>query len=211
MRTALQIVRQRLRDRAPSSVRPHYTSPPRGDSPAQGRHYICEVNPSFQQRLPACDTTTAPSGYSAFSPNVPPDYGGDVPSVTTAAGRKAQDAQPLAEQGSCLVPGSVSMDHSTLTTKIKIHSGIPPPQFGCVALLGTGSPPSFIVRNAWEHMVRSGAATTICETQTPTRSWGGFGKSSPSQTTTTARLSVHFLHNDQQTVSLGVWTYVIPS
>ena len=123
----------------------------------------------------------------------------------------AQNVQPHAEQGPCLVPGIVSMGYSTFTTKTKIYSGLASAHFGCVAPLDTGTPQSFITRNAWEHMVRSGAATTICETQTPTRSWGGFGKSSPSQTTTTARLSVHFLHNDQQTVSLGVWTYVIPS
>ena len=104
-----------------------------------------------------------------------------------------------------------SEDHSSFTTKIKIHGGPVIARFDCITLLDKGSHQSFITRNAWEHMVRSGAATTICETQTPTRSWGGFGKSSPSQTTTTARLSVHFLHNDQQTVSLGVWTYVIPS
>ena len=167
---ALQIVRQRLCDRAPPPVRRQHAFPPRGDSLAQGRDYIFEVDLSSQQRLLTCDTTTAPSGYSVLSPNVPSDHGDDVLSVARSAVHIAHNVQPLAEQGSCLVPGSVSMDHSTLTTKIKIHSGIPPTQFGCVALLGTGSPPSFIVRNAWEHMVRSGAATTICETQPSPRS-----------------------------------------
>ena len=204
-------MRQRLRDRAPPPVRHHHTSPPRGDSPAQGRDYIFKAGPSSQQRLPSCDTATAPSGYPAFLPNVQLNHGGDVFSVTTAAGNVAQNAPPLAEKRPCLVPGIVSMGYSTFTTKTKIYSGLASAHFGCVAPLDTGTPQSFITRNAWEHMVRSGAATTICETQMPTRSWGGFGKSSPSQTTTTARLSVHFLHNDQQTVSLGVWTYVIPS
>ena len=75
-----------------------------------------------------------------------------------------QGAQPRAKLGSCLVPGIVSMDHATFTTKIKIDSGFASPQFGCVALLDTGSPQSFVTRNAWEHMVRSGATTTVCET-----------------------------------------------
>ena len=103
------------------------------------------------------------------------------------------------------------MDHSTFTTNIKIHSGLTSAQFGCVALLDTGSPQSFITRNAWEYMARSGAATTVCETQTPTRSWGGFGESHPLQTSTTVRLSVQFLHNSQPTGSLAVWTYIVPS
>ena len=59
--------------------------------------------------------------------------------------------------------------------------------------------------------MRSGAATTICETQTPPRSWGGFGGSSPLQTSTAVRLSAQFLHNDQPTASLAVWTYIVPS
>ena len=110
-----------------------------------------------------------------------------------------------------MVPGIVSMDHSTFTTKIKIHSGLTSAQFGCVALLDTGSPQSFITRNAWEHMVRSGMATTVCETHTPPRSWGGFGESPPLQTTTAFCLSLQFLHNDQPTASLAVWMYIVPS
>ena len=60
-------------------------------------------------------------------------------------------------------------------------------------------------------MVRSGTATTICETQTPLRSWGGFGELPPLQTFTTVRLSVYFLHNDQPASSPEVWTYIVPS
>ena len=59
-------------------------------------------------------------------------------------------------------------------------------------------------------MVRSGAASTICETQTPPRSWGGFGKSPPLQTSATVRLSVQFLHEDEPTASLAVWAYIVP-
>ena len=127
---ALQIVRQRLRDRAPPPVRRQHASPPRGDSPAQSRDYIFEVDPSFEERLSACDAPTAPSGYSAILPNVPPDRGGDVFSVTTTAGHIAQNVKPLVEQGPCLVPGIITMDHSSFTTKIKIHSGPSSSQFG---------------------------------------------------------------------------------
>ena len=83
---------------------------------------------------------------------------------------------PNFEQGSCLVLGMDSEDHSSFTTKIKIHGGPVIARFDCITLLDKGSHQSFITRNAWEHMVRSGAATTICETQTPQRCWSGFGK-----------------------------------
>ena len=45
-----------------------------------------EVDLSSQQRLPTCDTATAPSGYSALSPNVPPHHSDDVLSVTIQQG-----------------------------------------------------------------------------------------------------------------------------
>ena len=122
----------------------------------------------------------------------------------------AQNAQPLAEQGPCLVPGIITMDHSSFTTKIKIHSGPSSSQFGCIALLDTGSPQSFISNHAWEHMVRSGAVTTICEIRPPQRSWGGFGKSPPLQTSTTVRLSIQFLYQDLPTASLAVRVYIVP-
>ena len=149
----LQIVRQRLRDRAPPQVRHHHTSPPRGYSPAQDQDYIFELEPSSQQSLPICDTAPAPSGYPALSPHVPPNHDGDVSSMTIAAGHMAQNAQPLVEQGPYHVSGIVSIDNSTCTTKIKISGHLASAQFGCVALLNTGSPRSFITRNAWEHMV----------------------------------------------------------
>ena len=58
--------------------------------------------------------------------------------------------------------------------------------------------------------MRSGAATTICETRAPPRSWGDFGKFLPLQTSTTVRLSIQFLHQDLPTASLAVWAYVVP-
>ena len=60
-------------------------------------------------------------------------------------------------------------------------------------------------------MARFGTATTVCETQTPPRSWGGFGKSPPLRTSTIVRLSIQYLHNDQPTTSRAVWTYIVPS
>ena len=175
----LQLVRQRLRDRAPPPARCHSRSPSRGAPPPQGQDFIFEVNPTSQQRLSTCDTTTAPSGYSTLELNVPSDHGGDVFSVTSTAGDSAPVAQTLAEQGPCLVPGLATMDHSSFTTKVKAHSGHASTAFGCVALLDKGSPQTFLTRTAWEHMVHSGAASTVCETQAPPRSWGGFGLSPP--------------------------------
>ena len=192
------------RPRSAAGAPPPYFSPARRFTRARSRSPFLEVNPSAQQSLPTCDTATAPSGYPAFSPSVPPDQGGDVFSVTTPARHMAQNAQPLAEREPCLVPGYVARDHCTFTTKTKVHSGLASAQFDGVALLDTGSSQSFITRNAWERMARSGAATTICETQTLPRSWGGFGKSPPLQTSITVRLSMQFVHNDQPTASLAV-------
>ena len=81
----------------------------------------------------------------------------------------------LAEQGPCLVAGVVTMDDSSFTTKIKIHSGPVTVQLGCVALFDTGSPQTFINTHALESMKRAGAASAICEQHAPSRSWGGFG------------------------------------
>ena len=105
----------------------------------------------------------------------------------------------------------VPKDHSTFASKTKIHGGPTSAQYGCVALLDTGSSQSFITRNDWDNVVQSGAATTVYETQTSPRSWGGFGESLPLHTSTTVRLSVQLLHNNQPTASLAVWTYILPS
>ena len=101
------------------------------------------------------------------------------------------------------------MDNSSFITKMKIHSGTVAVQLGCVVLLDTGSPQTFINTHALQSMKREGTASAICEQHTPSRSWGGFGKSPPLQTSTTVRLSVQFFHGDRPTASLAAWAYVI--
>ena len=81
----LQIVRQRLRDRAPPLVRHHHASPPRGDSPAQGRYYIFEVDPSSQHRPPICDDS----------------YANPIPSFRFWSGRKNKCRSCKSKQASC--------------------------------------------------------------------------------------------------------------
>ena len=96
------------------------------------------------------------------------------------------------------------MDVSSFTTKIKMHSGPAGMQLGCVALLDTGSPQTFIHTEPLESMKRAGSTSAICERHTPLRSWAGSGKFQPLQTSTALRLSVHFFHDDHPTVSLAV-------
>ena len=59
-------------------------------------------------------------------------------------------------------------------------------------------------------MLSVGAAPVACEQICAPRSWGGFGKSAPLQTSTSIRLSVQFFRADEPTCSLAVWTYVVP-
>ena len=169
------------------------------------------MDPSTRQRLCPEDTSTAasPSGYPASVPNVPSDQSGDVLAVISVA-ESGQHPPLLTEQGPCLVAGVVTMNGSSFTTKIKIHSGAVAVQLGCVALLDTGSPQTFINTHALESMKRAGPASAICERHTPSRSGGEFGRSLPLQTSTTVPLSVKFFHDDRPTASLAVWASVVP-
>ena len=138
---------------------------------------------------------------------MPSDHGGDVLAVMSVV-HSGQHPLLLAEQGPRLVAGVVTMDDSSFTTKIQIHSGLVAAQLGCVALLDTGSPQTFITTHALETMKRAGASSAICERHTPPRCWWAFGKSTPLQTSTAMRLSVQFFH-DHPTTSLAVWAYVV--
>ena len=103
------------------------------------------------------------------------------------------------------------MDHSSFTTEVKLHGGHASSKFGCVAVLNTGSAQLFLTLKAWEHMVRSCAASTICETRSPPRPWLGSGKFPPLHTSTTVRLNIQLLHEDKPTASRAVWAYIVPS
>lgn len=70
------------------------------------------------------------------------------------------------------------MDGSPFTTKTKIHSGPIAAQLGCVTLLSTDSPHTFIETHAPESMERTDAASAICERSNSPRLWGG-GRQAP--------------------------------
>ena len=127
-----------------------------------------------------------------------------------SAVRSGQHPSLLAEQGPCLVAGAVTIDDSFIT-EIKIHSGLVAMPLGCVALLDTGSPQTFINTHAFDSMKRAGASSAICERHTPPKSWGVFGKSPPLETSATVRFNVRFFHDDKPPASLTVWAYVVPS
>ena len=99
------------------------------------------------------------------------DHGGDVLAVMSAAS-SGQHPRLLAEQAPCLV-AVVTVDDSSFTTKIKLHSGLVAAQFGFVTLLDTGSPQTFVNTHALESMKRAGAVSAICERHAPPRSRGG--------------------------------------
>ena len=97
----------------------------------------------------------------------------------------------LSEHGPCLVRGVITLDNATFTTKMAAHSGANTlTLFGCVALLDTGSPHTFIRHDVLGSMLSVGAASAACERKCVPRSWGGFGESAPLQTSTSVRPSV---------------------
>ena len=114
------------------------------------------------------DTSAAAStsGYHDSLPNVPSDHGGDVVAVMSAA-HSGRRPPVLAEQGPRLVASVVTMDDFSFTIEIKVHSGPAAVQLGCVALLDTGSPQTFINTHALDNMKRAGATSAICERHTP--------------------------------------------
>ena len=118
----------------------------------------------------------------------------------------------LPEHGPCLVDGIITLDDASFTTKIAVHSGanaVAP--YGCLALLDTGSPQTVIRRDVLDRMLSVGAASVSCEPNCAPRSWGGFAKSVPLQSSTSIRLRVRFFRADEPTCSLAVWTCVVPS
>ena len=169
----LQTVRRLFRDRAPPPTR-HQRLSPQSISPSS-RDCIFEVHPSTRQRLSPEDTSAAAysSGYPVSLPHVPSDHDGDVLAVMSTV-HSDQHSPVLAEQERCLDAGVVTMDDSSFTTKIKIHSG--PPRCRTTRLCclwDTGSPQTFINTHALESMKHADIAPAICECHTPPRSWGG--------------------------------------
>ena len=175
---------------------------PQGTLPSS-RYRMFEIDPSTRQRLCPSDTTGAASlsEKSRLSPKR---------AIRPRRRRCCSDVRRslLSEHGPCLVAGVliVTMDVSSLTTKIKNHSGLAAMELGCVAFLDRGSPQAFTGPHAFDSMKRVGAASATCERRTPPRSWGDFGKFPP-----LVRLSARFFHDKKPPASLVVWAYAIPS
>ena len=102
----------------------------------------------------------------------------------------ADPSVALSEHGPCLVGGIITLDEASFATKIVVQSGanaLTP--FGCVTLLDTECPQTFIRRDVLDRMLSVRAASTACERKCAPRSWGGFGESATLQTSTSVRLS----------------------
>ena len=103
------------------------------------------------------------------------------------------------------------MDDVTFTTLPSLTSGASATsQFRCRALLGTGSPQSFIHQGAFEKMVATGAADKSYVRSTPPSLWSGFDSQEPLNTNRQARLTVQSYHNNTPSASHAVWIYIMP-
>ena len=108
----------------------------------------------------------------AFTTLVPDDH---APELLLAQERRI-DAPLIPEQGPDLIGGVVTMNDATFTTLLSLHSGVSATsRFNCRALLGAGSPQSFIHQGDFDQMVASGAADVSCVRSTTPRTWSGFG------------------------------------
>ena len=187
-------------DPAPESPVPRDTT---GDT-------VFEVDPITHLRL---DTTPLPTNaqtaaLSAFTESMPDDH---APEVLLAQEQRA-DASLLPEQGPDLIGGIVTMNDTTFTTLLTLHSGVSATsRFDCRALLDTGSPQSFIHQGAFDQMVAMGAADPSCIRSTTHKTWSGFGSQQLLSTNRQARMTVQFNHNGTTSASLAVWMYIVPN
>ena len=170
-----------------------------------GIHEISPAPPRPRALARACPGP--PTEFSTCFSDAPADSTPEVLAVTPGA----VPSLALSEHGPCLVDGIITLDDASFTTKIAVHSGANAvARYGCVALLDNGSPQTFIRRDVLDRMLSVGAASVACERNCAPRSWGGFGKSVPLQTSTSIRLSVHLFRADEPTCSLAVWACVVP-
>ena len=108
-----------------------------------------------------------PSEFSTCFSDAPADSSPEVLAVTPGA----VPSLALPENGPCLVDGIITLDDASFTTKIAVHSGanaLAP--YGCVALLDTGSPQTFIIRDVLDSMLSVGVASVACERKCAPRS-----------------------------------------
>ena len=136
---------------------------PQGDTPSSRDCLLTLLRDSYcvhearQQPPHRRDTPTLP--------NVPSNHGGDA-LVVMPASHSGQHPPLLTDRGPCLVAGVVTMDDSSFTSKIKIHSGPVAVQLDYVTLLYTGSPQTTINTHALESMKRANSSSAICERHT---------------------------------------------
>ena len=135
---------------------------------------VFEVDPVTHLRLVTnpLPANTQSAMLFAFTTSVPDDH---TPEVLLAQER-CIDAPLIPEQGPDLISGVVTMNDATFTTLLSLHSGVSATsRLNCRALLGTGSPQSFIHQGAFDQMVASSAADVFCVRSTTPRTWSGFG------------------------------------
>ena len=149
--------------------------------------------------------------YSGYSPHAPKDHSPHVLSVTSVEYTNDTSAPLLPEHGPCLIDDIVAVHDDTFTAKVKVHAGPARAQYGCAALLNSGSPATFINSGAVSTLRALNAISDDYIVDTTTRSWGRFGTSQSLRTSRMIRLSVQFFHGDQPLASLAVWAHIVPS
>lgn len=173
-------------------------------------------SPSLQRiyEIAQPDSPSPPLG-AAGLPGSPLDAPGDhstevlhVASISTGA-----LLSPLLEYGPDLVGGTLLVDSSNYTTRVKLHSGpSATSQLSCSALLDSRSPASFVSDSVVERMLDSGALSSRCIRVSPPRNWlGWFWRWAASTNYSLRRLSVTFTNGDETTASLATWASVVPS
>ena len=115
---------------------------------------INEISPAPRRPMALARSCPGPSSNcsTCFS-DAPADISAEVSAVTPGV----DPSLVLPEHGPCLIGGIITLDDASFTTKIAVHSGanalVP---VGCVALLDTGSPQTFIRRNVLNRMLSVG-------------------------------------------------------
>ena len=123
-----------------------------------------------------------------------------------------EDNGYLHEYGPEITGGMVSVDHSSFTTTVSIHGGRKcAKKYKSVALLGSGSPSSFVTQAVIDEMLRKGAGSADMITVGELRRWGGFTDSTePLQNNSSACRSVQLFKGKKPTARMKVPCHIIP-
>ena len=173
---------KKLLAKALSAVRDTLRSSEAGLAPPASSHQFCtptttdrihEISPAPPGPLAVARACLGPPlEFSTYFSDAPADHSPEVLAVAPSV----DPSLALPEHGPCLVEGTITLDDASFTTKIAIHSGagvLAP--FGCVALLDTGCPRTFIRRDVSDRMHAVGAASIACEQKcAPRLFWEGW-------------------------------------